>query len=169
MNSSLEHRFSGPDLCALAAHEIVELLWARQVSPRELLDAAFDRLAMVEPIVNAVPTLCEERAYQACNNISTPSAPQTGVLGGIPLAIKDLSPVAGVRTTYRTPGMANNVPTESDPLVRLLESRGAIVVGKSNTPEYGAGGNTSNAVLGATRNPWDTSLNAGGSSGGAGV
>ena len=169
MNSSLEHRFSGPDLCGLAAHEIVELLCARQVSPSELLDAAFDRMAAVEPIVNAVPTLCEERAYQACDNIITPRAPQTGVLGGIPLAIKDLSPVAGVRTTYGTPGMANNVPTESDPLVRLLESRGAIVVGKSNTPEYGAGGNTFNAVLGATRNPWDTSLNAGGSSGGAGV
>ena len=88
-------------------------------------------------------------------------------LGGLPIAVKDLNDVAGVRTTYGSPIYADHVPARSDLMVERLEERGAIVIGKSNTPEFGAGGNTFNEVFGETRNPWNTALTRGGSSGGS--
>ncbi|WP_102107904.1 amidase [Oceaniglobus roseus] len=153
--------FSGPDLCALDATEAVALLAARKVSPAELVEAAAARHAAVDGAVNAMPILCADRARAAA------ATPQGAPLHGLPLAIKDLTPVRGVRTTFGTPGFADFVPPASDPLVERLEGRGGIVIGKTNTPEMGAGGNTFNAVFGMTRNPWNTARNAGGSSGGA--
>src|SRR5215470_15160421 len=94
-------------------------------------------------------------------------APGPGWLGGLPLAVKDLNDVAGVRTTYGSPIYADHVPARSDILVERLEERGAIVMGKSNTPEFGAGANAFNEVFGETRNPWNTALTCGGSSGGS--
>ena len=154
--------FTGPDLCAHEAHEVVGLLKRGEVSPSELLDASLKRCAEVEPDVNAMPILCEERARQALDSIPTNS-----LLSGLPIAIKDLMAVGGVKTTYGTRGLADNVPATSEPLVEVLERNGAIVVGKTNVPELGAGGNTFNEVFGSTANPWNTSRNAGGSSGGA--
>jgi amidase len=94
---------------------------------------------------------------------------QRGWLGGLPIGIKDLTAVSGVKLTMGSWGMRDYVPQVSSPLVEMMERRGAIVVGKTNTPEFGAGGNTFNDVFGYTRNPWDTRKNAGGSSGGAAV
>lgn len=159
--------FTGSELCQLPAHEVVQMLSAKSVSPAELLDAAFDRIAKVEPAVNAIPTLCPERAYDSARNLERSENAGAGWLGGLPIGIKDLTEVAGVRTTFGTTGMADFIPAHSDPLVERLEANGGLVVGKTNTPELGAGGNTFNDVLGITRNPWDTRLNAGGSSGGA--
>lgn len=162
--------FTGPDLSAMTAVEIVALLKSRKVSPQELLDACFQRIRQVEPAINALPTLCEERAranVASVAGLAVDHAGEPGWLGGMPLSIKDLTPVEGVRTTWGTPALADFVPEQSAPLVKLLEQRGGIVVGKSNTPEMGAGGNTFNAVHGQTRNPWDVRKNAGGSSGGA--
>lgn len=156
--------FSGPELCALTATQVVALLRKRELSSADLIDAALARINAVEPLVNATVTLCEDRARQASANLER-SLP----LGGLPIGIKDLNDVAGVRTTYGTKGLANNVPSSSDPLVTRLEDRGAVVLGKTNTPEMGAGGNTFNDVFGRTRNVWNTSRNAGGSSGGAAV
>ncbi len=164
------HRpFSGPDLCSLDAHEVVDLLKERKVSAREVVDAAFERIAAVEPVVNAMPTLCVDRAYKAADAVDTEQADHPGWLAGLPVSIKDLTEVAGVRTTFGTPGLADYVPDFSDPLVEQLERRGGIVAGKTNTPEMGAGANTFNPVLGVTRNAHDTSMNAAGSSGGAAV
>lgn len=159
-----ETTFTGPDLCALPAREVVRLLHAGEVSPADLVEAAASRIAAVEPAVNAVVTPCPERARAAARK-----ARRDSLLGGLPIGIKDLTAVAGVRTTMGTPALSDNVPETSDPLVTRLEARGAVVIGKTNTPEMGAGGNTFNAVFGMTRNPWDTALNAGGSSGGAAV
>lgn len=159
--------YSGADLCALAAVEAVELLRKREVSPLELVEAALTRIAQVDPQINAMPTLCPERARKAAEAITAHPGGETALLAGLPVGIKDLTPVAGVRTTFGTPGLADFVPEESDMLVERLEARGAIVLGKTNTPELGAGGNTFNPVFGPTFNPWNTSLNAGGSSGGA--
>jgi amidase len=159
--------FTGPELCAREAHEIVDLLKKKEVSPAELVEAAFSRIEAVEPHVNAVPTMCRDRAEAAAGAISVAEANEPGWLGGLPIAIKDLAEVAGVRTTMGTLGLADYVPEKSDTLVRRLETRGGIVVGKTNTPEFGAGANTFNEVFGITRNPWNTRLNAGGSSGGA--
>jgi len=159
--------FTGPPLCAMPAHELVDLLKAGEISRAEVLEAALSRLAAVDPAVNAMPTICAARARATVLDEAEVDHP--GWLAGLPIGIKDLTPVAGVRTTWGTPGLADFVPEESHPLVRRLEARGGIVIGKTNTPEMGAGGNTFNAVFGATRNPWDTRLNAGGSSGGAAV
>lgn len=158
--------FSGPDLCAKSAVEVVGLLRRGEVSRDELIDAALARMDQVEPAVNAVVTRCEDRARGAALG---DAADHPGWLAGLPVGIKDLTEVAGVRTTFGSPALADNVPDRSDPLVERLERRGAVVLGKTNTPEFGAGGNTFNPVFGPTFNAWDTRLNAGGSSGGAAV
>lgn len=151
----------------MQAHEAVDLLKAGDISPRELLEAAFARIAQTSPDINATVVTCPERAFAAPDDLNTAESGAPGWLAGLPIGIKDLNNVAGVRTTYGNLALKDFVPKDSDPLVLRLESRGAIVTGKTNTPEFGAGGNTFNDVYGATRNPWDTTLNAGGSSGGA--
>ncbi len=161
----MTHSYTGPELCALSACEVVDRLTAGDVSPMEVLDAALERIAAVEPQINALPTLCADRARAAIGALER--GREETWLAGLPIAIKDLTPVAGVRTTWGTKAFADFIPDESDPLVEKLESRGGVVIGKSNTPEMGAGANTFNDVFGRTRNPWNTALNAGGSSGGA--
>lgn len=154
--------FTGPDLCALSACDVVDLLRQKKVSPAELVEASLSRVAQTSPAINATVTLCADRARSAAAVVDPNS-----LLGGVPIGIKDLTPVAGVRTTFATPALADNVPETSDPMVLRLEQRGGIVMGKTNTPEMGTGGNTFNQVFGPTRNPWNTRMNAGGSSGGA--
>ncbi|WP_299784691.1 amidase family protein [uncultured Marivita sp.] len=157
-----ETSFSGPELCAKSARDVIALLKAGEITTADLIDASLKRMDQVEPLVNAVVTRCPERARASNVAASSP-------LAGLPIGIKDLNPVAGVRTTFGTKGMADHVPDVSDPLVLRLEDRGGVVLGKTNTPELGAGANTFNAVFGATRNPWNTAMNAAGSSGGAAV
>ena len=162
--------YTGPDLCALPAREVVARLRSGEVSPAEALDAAFARIGAVDGAVNAVVARCEARARDALGRLARDREAhgrEPGWLAGLPVAIKDLTNVSGVPTTFGSAALRDFVPEESDPLVDLMERRGAVVVGKTNTPEFGAGANTFNAVFGATRNPWDTSRNAGGSSGGA--
>ncbi|MGE0716177.1 MAG: amidase [Alphaproteobacteria bacterium] len=158
------------ELTRMTAVEAVRRLKAREVSPAELIDAALARMAEVEPAVNALPTLCAERARAAAVALAhtgDPDAP--GWLAGLPVAIKDLLNVAGVRSTQGSPIFADHVPQRSDIVVETLERCGGVVLAKSNTPEFGAGANTFNPVFGKTRNPWNTSLTCGGSSGGAAV
>jgi len=158
-------------LISLTAQKAVELLHQRKVSPLELVEASAARIATTDSAVNAMPTLCLDRARDHARRI-TQGKSGTGAppwLGGLPIAVKDLNDVAGVRTTYGSPIYADHVPERSDIMVERLEERGAIVMGKSNTPEFGAGANTFNEVFGETRNPWNTSLTCGGSSGGSAV
>ncbi len=155
--------FSGHELSAKSAVEIVALLKRKEVSAQELVDICAARLAQVEPHINATPTLCVERAKSAAPEASS----KPNILAGLPIGIKDLSNVKDVRTTYGTLGHTDYIPEISDPIVTRLEERGGVVMGKTNTPEFGAGANTFNAVFGPTRNPWNTSRNAAGSSGGA--
>jgi len=145
------------------ACEILDLLSARAVTPTELLDALEARIDEVDGAVNALPTLCFDRA-RARAAIGDLANTQ---LKGLPVAIKDLTEVSGVLTTFGSPIFANNVPDTSDILVETLERNGALVYAKSNTPEFGAGANTFNEVFGATRNPWNLKRSAAGSSGGA--
>ncbi len=160
--------FTGPELCAKSAYEAVGLLRRGEVSPAELLDAAFARIAATDGAINAMPILCEDRARSHAANLDI-SVPRSDPawLGGLPFAVKDLNEVKGVRTTWGSPTFADHVSAKTDPLIALIEGRGGVVAGKSNTPEMGAGGNTFNPVLGRTRNPWNTAKNPGGSSGGA--
>ena len=164
-------RIDGNDLIRKTATEAVDLLRRGEVSPLDLVEAALARIAEVEPAVNALPTVCADRARDHARRLGQRpgDAPIRGWLAGLPIAIKDLTDVAGVRTTYGSPIFANHVPERSHPLVEHLEGLGGIVLAKSNTPEFGAGGSTFNEVFGRTRNPWNTSLTCGGSSGGAAV
>ena len=158
------------DLTKLSARAAVALLKQGEVSPLELIDAAMARIEAVEPAVNALPTLCPERARERAKRIMDGGAPADagpGWLAGLPIAVKDLNDVAGVRTTYGSPVFADHVPERSDIMVDTLERAGAVVLAKSNTPEFGAGGNTFNEVFGKTRNPWNTAYTCGGSSGGS--
>jgi len=159
------------DLIRLSATEVVEALTTGAVSPAELIDAAADRIEAVDGAVNALPTLCLDRARDRAAALEGAAVPEDrrGWLAGLPVVIKDLVDVAGVRTTYGSPLFANHVPARSDILVERLEERGALVTAKSNTPEFGAGANTFNEVFGETRNPWNTALTCGGSSGGSAV
>jgi len=131
--------FTGPELCALSAVDIQNLLKKGEISPVDLLDASEARIAQTEPKQNAMVTQCFERARADIR-------PDT-LLGGIPVGVKDLNDVAGVRTTYGTIGFKDHIPDASDPLVETMEANGALVVGKTNTPELGAGANTFNDVL----------------------
>lgn len=156
-------------LIGQSAVEIVGRLERDEVSPHELLDALQARIEAVNPPVNALPTLCFERAHSRAAKLLAKPPEERGLLRGLPVAIKDLTDVAGVRSTRGSLIFKDNVPDRSDLMVEALERQGAIVYAKSNTPEFGAGGNTFNRVFGATRNPWNTSLSAAGSSGGAAV
>ena len=156
---------SVPDeLTSLSARAAVAALRSGELAPRELVEAALRRIEAVDGPLNALPTVCAERALAHAE-----TADRQLALAGLPIAVKDLTDVAGVRTTYGSPIYADNVPERSDILVERLEERGAVVLAKSNTPEFGAGAQTFNEVFGPTRNPWDTSRTCGGSSGGSAV
>jgi len=160
------------ELWQKTAREMVNLLAKGEIRPKEAIDAAADRIAATNGTVNAMVTLCLERAHADAARIEAeghPEQPGPGYLYGLPISVKDLNHVEGVRCTMGSPIYADQISAESDLMVMTLEANGAIVIGKSNTPEFGAGANTFNEVFGATRNPWDTRMNAGGSSGGAAV
>src|SRR5438309_1951926 len=159
------------ELWRMSAVEAVARLRNREISPLELVEASAQRIAEVEPTVNALPTLCLDRAREHARRImhggaASDAAGEAGWLAGLPVSIKDLTDVAGVRTTYGSPLFADHIPERSHPLVERIERKGGIVTGKSNTPEFGAGGSTFNEVFGRTRNPWNTALTSGGSTGG---
>lgn len=149
------------------ATEIRDLLAKDEISPLDLLDSLETRIAEVEPKINALPTLCFERARDAAKALMEKPKEERGTLMGIPVAIKDLEEVKGVRTTFGSPIFADHIPDKSDLVVQTLEKNGGVVYAKANTPEFGAGGNTFNEVLGTTLNPWNQERSVAGSSGGS--
>ena len=161
----------GDVLIRRTAVEVVELLRQGEVTPSELIDAALARIRAVDPAVNALPTLCVEHARDHARRMGAVKAERgsPGWLGGLPIAIKDSMNVTGVRSTQGSPIFADFVPEVSDIQVETLERRGGIVVARSNVSEFAAGANTYNEVFGKTRNPWNTALTCGGSSGGSAV
>ena len=155
------------ELCSLTATQAVSKLRRREVTPIELVEASIERIQAVDGTLNALPIRCFERALELAENLSGSSADANDCsLCGLPIAVKDYNDVGGVRTTYGSPIFADNVAESSDATVTRLERNGAIPIAKSNVPEW-AGGNTFNPVFGATRNPWDTRMSVGGSSGGS--
>lgn len=160
---------SSSELISMSAREALSRLKTREISPLELIDAAEERIAAVDPAVNALPTLCMDMARDAAKTITTPDEPGPGWLGGLPIVVKDVTDVKGVRTTHGSPIFADHISDRDDISVEVLKRNGAIVIGKSNTPEFAAGANTFNEVFGKTLNPWNTDMTCGGSSGGAAV
>jgi amidase len=159
------------DLCFVPATELRRLYRARKVSPLEVMQAVLARIDAVNPTLNAYVTLARESALGAARKATAALKRKAAAppLFGIPVSIKDLTPTRGIRTTWGSKIFEHHVPEEDALIVERLKAAGAIVVGKTNTPEFGAGGNTFNAVFGATRNPWNPALTCGGSSGGAAV
>ena len=155
------------DLTRQSACEVVAALAAGDLRPHDALDAVQGRVESVDHLINALPTRCFDRARDQADRLMAAPLAERGVLAGLPVPIKDLTAVAGVRTTHGSRLRENFVPERSDVIVETLEAHGAVVYAKSNTPEFGAGGNTFNDIFGATRNPHDLRLTAGGSSGGA--
>jgi amidase len=145
------------------------MLRGREVCAREVIAAHIERAEAVDGAVNAIVTRCFEQAMDkaAAADQALAGGEPPGLLHGLPVAHKDLFDTAGVRTTYGSPLFAGHVPDHDDLVVSRMAGAGAISLGKTNTPEFGAGSHTVNAVFGATRNPYDLSRSAGGSSGGA--
>ena len=151
------------------AIEIRDHLINGDISPLDLIDALEAQTKAIDPMVNAIPITCFDRARDHAQSMMQKPVEDRGLLAGLPVLIKDLSNVAGVRSTQGSPIFKDYIPEHSDYVVCDLEKAGGIVTGKSNTPEFGAGANTFNDVFGKTLNPWDRSKSAAGSSGGAAV
>jgi amidase len=153
----------------LPAVELRRLIGARAISPVELLDACIQRIERLNPFVNAITATCFERAREEARAAerAVMRGEPLGLLHGLPLGVKDLEPTAGLLSTQGTPSLRNHVPAQDIELVARLRRAGAIVTAKTNVPEMGAGANSRNPVWGATGNPFNPDLNAGGSSGGS--
>jgi amidase len=156
------------DLTRLSAVELARLIRTKKVSPVEVTEAHLAAIARINPAVNAFCTVVPEKslAWAREAESAVKKRAKLGPLHGVPVAIKDLTATADMRTTYGSTLFRDNVPTEDAEVVRKLKAAGAVVLGKTNTPEFGAGANTVNKVFGATRNPWNTALSVSGSTGG---
>jgi amidase len=160
------------DLCWTTAVDLASLIRRHKVSPLEVMQAVLTRIEKVNPPLNAYCTVAAEQALAAAKKATAALGRKSATLGplhGVPVSIKDLAPTKGIRTTWGSKIFEHHVPDEDALVVERLKAAGAIVVGKTNTPEYGAGANTFNAVFGPTRNPWNPALTCGGSTGGGGV
>ena len=159
-----------PELCALTATEQHALIEARSVSSRELTQAHLNWIEAVNPAVNAICTLVPEQALEQADAVDATLARRgepVGALAGLPAAIKDLVNTKGIRTTHGSPLFAANVPGQDALHVARMKAAGAVILGKTNTPEWGAGSQTFNPLFGATATPYDIDRTSGGSSGGA--
>ncbi len=179
--SILDFRFSTPfqrkeqveidDICYTPAWKLAELIRQRELSPVEVVEAFLTRIEKVNPTLTAYCTVAAAQARAAARQAEHEQMHQQnlGPLHGVPVSIKDLNPTAGIRTTYGSHIYANNIPDEDATLVTWLKQAGGIILGKTNTPEFGAGANTFNDLFGPTRNPWRLTHTPAGSSGGAAV
>jgi amidase len=154
------------------ARELASLVRSRAVSPVEILDAHLAVIERVNPKLNAIVTLAAEQARERAKAAEAAAARADAALGplhGLPVAVKDVTVTAGIRTTFASPLFKDHVPDEDAEAVRRLKAAGAIVLAKTNTPEFATGANTVNDLFGATRNPWNPALSPAGSSGGSAV
>jgi amidase len=159
------------DLCFASARELTRMIRDKETSAEEVMRAHLSRIERVNPGLNAIVTLHPELALEGARAADARQArgEPLGPLHGLPIAHKDLVMTAGIRTTFGSALFRNFVPERDDLIVERLKAGGAISIGKTNTPEFGAGSQTYNEVFGETRNPYDTGKTCGGSSGGAAV
>ena len=159
------------DLCFTSAIQLASMIRDRKVSAREVVQAHLAQIDRVNPAVNAIVTLVAERAMAdaaAADEELARRGPR-GPLHGLPIAHKDLVATKGIRTTQGSPFYRDHIPDADAPIITLIRNGGALTLGKTNTPEFGAGSHTFNTVFGATKNPYDPTRSCGGSSGGAAV
>jgi amidase len=171
VSGAIEAEAADSSLCFLSAVEMARLIRAKKLSAREALAAHLKQIERVNPKVNAIVTLVADMAAEAAAKADEMQArkEKLGPLHGLPVAHKDLMETRGIRTTFGSPLYKDYIPAEDDLVVERIRRAGAITIGKTNTPEFGAGSQTFNTVFGATRNPYDLTKTCGGSSGGAAV
>lgn len=159
------------ELCFLTATELATQIRTKQLSATEVMEAHLAQIEQVNPKVNAIVTLLPELALAGAQAADKALArgDAVGPLHGLPIAHKDLVATKGIRTTQGSPIFKDHIPDVDDLIIERLRHGGAITIGKTNTPEFGAGSQTFNEVFGATLNPYDTTKTCGGSSGGAAV
>ena len=159
------------DLCFLGACEQEQLIRSKKISVTQLITAHLDQVERFNPTLNAIVTLTAESALQAAKEADAQLARQDaiGALHGLPVAHKDLFLTKGVKTTFGSPIYKDNIPQVDSLPVERQKNAGAISLGKTNTPEFGAGSQTFNSVFGTTLNPYDLTKTCGGSSGGGAV
>lgn len=159
------------EICFLTATEMAKRIRQKSLSAREVLSAHLQQIERVNPKVNAIVTLVPDQAQEAARQLDEAAARNkfSGPLHGLPIAHKDLFATCGIRTTFGSPLFKDHVPTANILMIDRIQAAGAITIGKTNTPEFGAGSQTFNPVFGPTLNPWDLSKTCGGSSGGAAV
>jgi amidase len=161
---------SASDLFFQPARTLAANIRDGELSALQLMQATLDRIAACNPQVNAICTLIDESEALALADAADArqrGGAELGPLHGLPMAIKDLSATRGIRTTMGSPIFADNIPQQDSLMVQRLRAAGALVIGKTNTPEFGTGSHTFNPVFGTTRNPWNLGKTVGGSSGGA--
>jgi amidase len=171
LQQGLQAQPSDTSVCFMSAIEMARLIQLKKLSAREALAEHLKQIERVNPKVNAIVTLAAEMAAEAASKADEMQArkEKLGLLHGLPVAHKDLMETRGIRTTFGSPLYKDYVPTENDIVVERMRRAGAITIGKTNTPEFGAGSQTFNKVFGATHNPYDLTKTCGGSSGGAAV
>ena len=154
-----------------SARELAQIIRTRAISPVEVLDAHLLAIERYNPKLNAIVTLANEQAQDAARaaEVAVTKGGTLGALHGLPVAIKDVTLTAGIRTTFASQLFKDNVPSHDAEVVRRLKAAGAIILAKTNTPEFACGANTNNALFGPTRNPWNSALSPAGSSGGSAV
>ena len=171
LDGALEAEATASSVCFLSTVEMARLIRTRKLSAREALAAHLKQIERVNSKVNAIVTVVPEMAADAAAKADEMQAHNEilGPLHGLPVAHKDLLETRGIRTTFGSPLYKDYIPTEDDIVVDRMRRAGAITIGKTNTPEFGAGSQTFNKVFGATHNPYDLTKTCGGSSGGAAV
>ena len=153
-----------PDIVEMTAVEMTANIRERRVSAKEVMEAHLGQIETVNPKVNAIVTLRHDLAIEGADKADQALArgEDVGILHGLPTAHKDLVPTKGIRTTYGSPLYSDYVPDFNALIVDRMQQAGAITVGKTNTPEFGAGSQTFNEIFGETLNPFDTSTTCGG-------
>src|SRR5271156_3973335 len=162
---------SEDNLTRKSARELARMIRTRAVSPVEVLDAYLKVIEALNPKLNAIVTLVADQARERARQAETAlmKGQPLGPMHGLPIGVKDVTTTAGIRTTFASPLFKDYVPDEDAEVVRRLKAAGAIVLAKTNTPEFACGANTNNVLFGPTRNPWNPDLSPAGSSGGSAV
>jgi amidase len=168
VSSEMELRMTSRDLCFRGARELAGMIQRREVSCREVMEAHLAQIAVVNPVVNAIVSKLDDEAALAMAE-KADAATERGPLHGLPLAVKDLDDAFGFPTSLGSPIYKDTYPAADSLMVERLRGAGALVIGKTNVPEFGLGSHSFNPVFGVTKNPYDQTKSAGGSSGGAGV
>jgi len=159
------------ELCYTPATQLAAAIRAKEISPVEVTEAVLARIERLNPRLNAYCTLTPELARTTARaaEAAVMRGDALGPLHGVPYSLKDLTPTKGIRTTFGSKIFEHHVPTEDAILVERLRAAGGVLLGKTNTPEFGCKGFTDNKVFGTTYNPWNLERTPGGSSGGAGA